>query len=102
MKLVSALFTYSFDPTQAEGLEEIVDKLPSIDALLATHASERPLDQINRIDLAILRLAVFELTYQKLNPAVCIDEAIEIAKSYGADASSKFINAVLGSIVKHV
>lgn len=95
---VHKLFAYSFDVTQSQGLEDILTHLDQIDAKIAAVASERPLYEISKVDLAILRLAVFELLYGKESKAVVIDEAIEIAKSYSSDSSPKFVNAVLGKI----
>jgi N utilization substance protein B len=57
------------------------------------------LDQITYVDRNILRLGIFELIYaEKIPPKVAINEAIEIAKAFGSDSSSKFVNGVLGSI----
>ena len=58
-------------------------------------------DKINKIDLAILRLAVYELLVEKTQPPhVIIDEAIELAKEYGNESSSSFVNGALGNIIK--
>jgi len=66
-------------------------------------APEWPLEQINKIDLAILRLAIWELTIkQKEPPKVIIDEAIELGKTYGSEKSSSFINGVLGTVFKNL
>jgi len=76
--------------------------MPDIDAIVALHAPKWPVDKINRVDLSILRLAIFELLFsqQLTPPKVIIDEAIEIGKEYGNESSGSFINAVLGSILK--
>jgi len=101
IQTVQELFSFSFDPEQRTGtIEEVVEKLPDIDTRIREFASERPLADINKLDLAILRLGVFELVYQKMNPAITIDEAIEIAKEFGGDSSPKFVNAVLGKIAE--
>jgi N utilization substance protein B len=56
---------------------------------------------LNKIDLAILRLAVFELIIENSQPPkVIIDEAVELAKEFGSESSSKFVNGVLGTILK--
>jgi N utilization substance protein B len=96
------LFSFSFQTTSDDAdLAPIVDTLPDIDAKIAVAAPEWPLDKIAKIDLAILRLASFELLVAKSeSPKVVIDEAIELAKAYGNENSSKFINGVLGSILK--
>ena len=71
-----------------------------IDAKVQPLAPDWPLEQISRIDHAILRLSMyelFEMPKAKIPPKVTINEAVELAKSFGADKSSKFINGVLGS-----
>lgn len=75
---------------------------PDIDALIAKNAPEWPIPKLNKVDLAILRLAVKELTEDKTAPPkVIVDEAIELAKTFGTEATPKFINGVLGAIIKH-
>lgn len=72
----------------------------SLDERIQPLAPEWPLDQISRIDHVILRQAMFELFDMKdsgIPPKVTINEAVELAKSFGAENSSKFINGVLGS-----
>lgn len=76
-----------------------------LDKTLQPLAPEWPLDQISRIDHAILRLSLFELfdmPQSKIPPKVTINEAVELAKSFGAEKSSKFINGVLGSAWRQV
>ena len=69
--------------------------------MITQTAPEWPLDKLNKTDLAILRLAVYELTITKKEPVkVIIDEAIELAKELGSESSSSFVNGVLGTIVK--
>jgi N utilization substance protein B len=70
-----------------------------LDAIIQPIAPEWPLSQIARIDLSILRIALFELTTltEKVPPKVAINEAVELAKAFGSDNSSKFINGVLGT-----
>lgn len=72
-----------------------------IDALIEEKAPDWPIKKIAKIDLVILRIAIFELIFKKDTPTkVIIDEAVELAKEFGNDNSSKFVNGVLGSIVK--
>ncbi len=75
------------------------EKRAALDGLIQPIAPEWPLAQISRIDLAILRLAVYELTEMAdvTPPKVVINEAVELAKAFGSDNSSKFINGVLGT-----
>ena len=70
-----------------------------LDAIIQPIAPEWPLAQIARIDLVVLRIALFELTAltDKVPPKVAINEAVELAKAFGSDNSSKFINGVLGT-----
>ena len=101
IKKVQSLFAYSFKDTSHSDIKEIVDKLPQIDAEISAAAPEWPLSKINKIDVAILRVATFELLFSSdLPPKVAIDEAVEIAKTYGGESSPSFVNGVLGSILK--
>lgn len=82
-------------------IRQIANNIEVIDTLIKTFAPKWPIDKINRVDLSILRLAIWEIKYNKNTPnKVVIDEAIEIAKEYGNESSSSFVNAVLGSIIK--
>lgn len=74
-------------------------KLRELDETIQPIAPEWPLDQISRIDLTILRLALFELLHLQdlVPPKVAINEAVELAKAFGGDNSSKFVNGVLGT-----
>lgn len=84
--------------TLINGVKEHIDEL---DELITKAAPEWPLDKIPKIDLVALRIAVFELIFDKSTPPkVAIDEAIELAKEFGNDSSGKFVNGVLGTIVK--
>ena len=60
------------------------------------------IDRISKIDIAILKLAIYESLYKKLAYKVVINEAVELAKAYGEDSSSSFVNGVLANIVKDV
>ena len=71
-------------------------------SLLKKYAPSWPIDQIATMDLAILRLSIWELAFKdKKEPyKVVVDEAVEIAKEYGTGTSGGFINGVLGTIIK--
>ena len=73
--------------------------LAELDVKLQPIAPEWPLDQIPRIDHTILRMGLYELLHNSQNvpPKVVINESVELAKSFGSDNSSKFINGVLGT-----
>lgn len=75
--------------------------MPKIDTLIQKCAPDRPVNQINRVDLSILRLAVYELVVEKKEPPkVIIDEAIELGKEFGSDSSAAFINGALGKLME--
>jgi N utilization substance protein B len=74
-----------------------------LDALLKPVAPERPISEIARMDRAVLRLAAFELSERNDTPAkVVINEAVELAKSFGGENSSKFVNGALGALLKTI
>lgn len=77
----------------------VIEKQDELDAKLQPMAPEWPLAQIARVDRTILRLGLFELLFRGdvVPPKVAINEAVELAKSFGSDNSSKFINGVLGT-----
>lgn len=72
-----------------------------IDAIIIKTAPEWPLDQITVIDRNILRIGIYELMFQKqVPPKVAINEAVELAKTFGGESSGKFVNGVLGTLYK--
>ncbi|MGB4762430.1 MAG: transcription antitermination factor NusB [Candidatus Saccharimonas sp.] len=77
----------------------VVDHQVDLDGKLQPIAPEWPLEQIARIDRATLRLGLYELLYRadEVPPKVAINEAVELAKAFGSDNSSKFVNGVLGT-----
>jgi transcription antitermination factor NusB len=96
---MQALFAFDFAHPEGNGiLEEIVVKLPEIDAKILKAAPNWPIAQINKVDLAILRLSVFELLEGKTPAKVVIDEAVELAKEFGAEHSAQFVNGALNHI----
>jgi N utilization substance protein B len=101
-KAVEDLFKMDFRrQTVGDYGKEIFSKKELIDEKIVEAAPEYPIDKINKTDLAILRLAVYELLIEKGQPAkVIIDEAVELAKEYGGDSSPAFINGALGKLVK--
>lgn len=62
--------------------------------------SEWKIERISKIDLSILKLAIYEIKYKDLPFKVVINEAVELAKKYGEDSSKNFVNGILASIVK--
>ena len=80
------------------GIQKDKDK---IDALLMKAAPEWPIDQVAVIDKVILRISIYELLFGDQVPAkVAINEAVELAKSFGGENSSKFVNGVLGTLYR--
>ena len=81
----------------------VTENLDTIDKIIETCAPEWPVSQIAKVDLEVLRIAIFELYIAKNVPTkVAIDEAVELAKEFGGDNSSKFVNGVLGTVVKQL
>ncbi len=72
-----------------------------IDAVIKQYAPEWPIQQITIVDRNILRIGVYELKFAKdIPPKVAINEAIELAKSFGGESSGRFVNGVLGAVYK--
>ena len=81
----------------------VTDNLDTLDDIIKTCAPEWPISQIAKVDLEILRIAIFELYIARnVPPKVAIDEAVELAKEFGGENSSKFVNGVLGTVVKQM
>jgi len=79
----------------------VTNNLDIIDKIIQDCAPEWPIEQIAKVDLEILRIAIFELYIARsVPPKVAIDEAVELGKQFGGENSSKFINGVLGTVVK--
>lgn len=75
--------------------EEITEKISS------NLKTNWKLERISKIDIALLKLAIYEMLYKKIPFKVAINEAVELAKKYGEDNSASFVNGVLASIVKN-
>ncbi len=101
--LFQELFAWeSVKNTPKLAIKNIIINITEIDNKIKLFAPKWPIDKINRVDLSILRLAIWEILFSKTKTPtkVVIDEAVEIAKEYGNESSSSFVNAVLGSIIK--
>lgn len=98
---VQTLFAESFVRQQSDNglVKSVLENMHSIDMLIEKSAPAWPIDKLNRVDLAILRLAVYEINEGKTPIKVIIDEAVELAKEFGGDNSPSFINGVLGDII---
>ncbi len=86
----------SFGQELVEGVRKHREE---IDALIGRHAPAWPVEQLPAIDRNILRIALLEMVFSEKTPRkVAINEAIELAKTFGGETSSKFVNGVLGSV----
>lgn len=94
---------------ETQFISDLVDgtigKIIQIDKIIEKAAPQWPINQIAMVDRAVLRLGIYELLFGKRDevpPKVAINEAIELAKSFGGDASGKFVNGVLGTIYREI
>ena len=83
----------------------VVANLKEINEIIARAAPQWPISQISIVDRNVLRIGIYELLYEDkeaVPPKVAINEAIELAKSFGGENSGKFINGVLGTVYKEI
>ena len=107
MKEQEALYIeYLADPEQEEvdyivrKTEKIMAMIPELDSMVNEHAVGWQTDRMGKVDLTIIRLAVYEMQYDEEIPEkVAINEAVELAKKFGRDESPAFINGVLAKLV---
>ncbi len=101
---IKQLFANSFNSNAELGLlaQQTMSLVGKTDEIIRSCATEWPIDKINKIDLAVLRLALTELLKTETPQKVVIDEAVELAKTYGSDSSPSFVNGVLGSALKEL
>ncbi len=83
-----------------ERFRKILEKIPDIDIILAEASSGWKLNRMGKVDLTIMRLAIYEIRFDEDIPTkVAINEAVEIAKIFGGDSSGSFVNGVLAKTV---
>lgn len=127
---MQSLYEWDFNGRKTEGLDEIIKanikefgpgmeddsfifalakgviaNQAKIDPIIEKCAPEWPLDQVTIVDRNILRLGIYELlfgNYGEVPPKVAINEAIELAKSFGGESSGRFVNGVLGTIYREL
>ncbi len=127
---MQALYEWDFNGKKADELEKIVEKdieefgpglkdknfvwqlingvishFDDINNIISKAAPEWPIEQISIIDRNVLRIGLYELLYEdkeEVPPKVAINEAIELAKTFGGESSGKFINGVLGTVYKEL
>ena len=81
-------------------IEDIMEHLAEIDRLINEAAKGWKTSRMGKVDLTLIRLAVYEMKYEEDIPAgVAINEAVELAKSYGTDDSASFVNGILAKLV---
>lgn len=103
--LKERLLEAKFDDGGKEFLQRLVRgalyNIELLNDLIAEHAPDRPVEQLALVDRNILRLALFEIASNEIDtpPKVVINEAIELAKTFGSDTSPRFINGVLGAVL---
>ena len=100
--LIQELFSTEFHKQEVSAeSKEILKHIKTLDEQIEKAAPNYPVGKINRVDLAILRLAIYELLIDKKAPQnVVIDEAVELAKEFANETSPGFVNGVLGHITK--
>lgn len=83
----------------------VIDHFNSLNKIIEKAAPEWPIEQISIVDRNVLRIGLYELLYankKEVPPKVAINEAIELAKTFGGEGSGKFINGVLGTVYKEI
>lgn len=102
--VVQQLFALEFtsDQEMEDTTREIMSQVDSLDSFVSQAAPQWPIEKLNKIDLAILRLAVYEIKGAEVPPKVAIDEAVELAKEFGSESSPGFVNGVLGTVLTNV
>lgn len=100
------LAEHEFEENNLAFIWKIVKNIPGhleeIDQVITVSAPEWPIPQIAQVDLAIMRLAIFELLFDnEVPPKAVINEAVELAKAFGGENSSKFVNGVLGTVFRN-
>ena len=86
-------------------IDGVIKNLSKLDKIIEKSAPEWPIDQITIVDRNVLRIGLYELLFGKRNevpPKVAINEAIDLAKTFGGESSGKFINGVLGTVYREI
>jgi len=102
-EFLQVLFQWDFrhHDVQNQYVKTIIESLPSIDEAIQSQAKLWKIEDMAKIDVAILRLAVWELMIKKTPKKAAIDEAIELAKEFGNEKSPIFVSGVLGRIYEN-
>lgn len=106
INIVQELFATGYKGThitRSKRTNDVLSHTERLDKLIVNAATKYDIDKIAKVDLSILRLALYELTIEKkIPPKVIINEAVELGKELGGDRSPAFVNAVLGKIYEDV
>ena len=87
-------------PEILEKYNKLVEKLPEIDSVLIARMKNWNIERIGLIEKSLLRLCAYEIMFEGISEKIAINEAVELAKTYGGQQSAGFINGVLARIVK--
>lgn len=103
---LNALISFTPEGDDQQYIDRVVAGVqahaPELDAMIAEHSPARGIERIARVDLCILRLALYEMRYESDTPeSVAINEAVELAKRFSEPASARFINGVLGAVSRN-
>jgi N utilization substance protein B len=90
----------AIDGLSRELTEAVFSRREELDGILAEYLTGWQVDRLSRVDRQILRLAAYEMTSREVPPKVVVNEAIELAKHFGTDESGKFVNGVLGGMIR--
>ena len=98
---IQSLFAESFheQSSKPQIVVEIKKNEELINDIIVKSAPTWPIEKINKIDLAVLHLAIYELLNEDTPPKVVVDEAVELAKEFGSESSGSFVNGVLGTVL---
>lgn len=90
--------------SETDYMEQLVDgvreNVAAIDAVIAKYAVGWKIERIMRVDLTIMRVAIYEIQYGGMTPAVAVNEALELARAYSTPEAVSFVNGVLGSMLR--
>lgn len=95
-------YEYKCDEEIEKTANEVMDKLLELDEIITRFSPKRSIDRIPKVNLAILRLAVFEILYRRdiVPQNAVVNEAVGLAKSYALEPDVKFVNGVLGAFTR--
>lgn len=80
----------------------VASRLKEIDAIIQAHSAHWKTSRMGLVDLSVMRVCVYEMKFEGIPPSVAINEAVEIAKTYGSTESSSFVNGILDNVAKSI